>query len=191
MTTMDEKLAEFRRRYVERVAAAWDYHFGFALEQRGVISPIELLLLAALLDRGWEFPTSPEDGTRHFRLDQRGIDGPHDALLCEERQGDANRKALIFAQLPVALEDRSIRVDLAVIAPWGAFFAVELDGHDFHERMKEQATRDKSRDRLLTSSGWSPIRFSGSEVWRDPARCAEEINRLLFASRPQALEWQL
>lgn len=44
--------------------------------------------------------------------------------------------------------------------------AIECDGHDFHEKTKEQARRDKSRDRLLMANGIHTIRFTGSEVFR-------------------------
>ncbi len=47
-------------------------------------------------------------------------------------------------------------------------FIIECDGHDFHERTKEQATRDKSRDRRLQSLGYKVFRFTGSEIFRDP-----------------------
>jgi hypothetical protein len=45
---------------------------------------------------------------------------------------------------------------------------VELDGHDFHERTKEQASRDKRRDRDLSAIGVPVIRFSGSDIYKDP-----------------------
>lgn len=51
---------------------------------------------------------------------------------------------------------------------------VECDGHDFHERTKEQARRDRQRDRKLQSAGYRVLRFTGSEVWADPAKCARE-----------------
>ena len=47
--------------------------------------------------------------------------------------------------------------------------AIECDGHDFHERTKEQAARDKSRDRTLLSAGYPVMR---SEIWKDPVACA-------------------
>lgn len=56
--------------------------------------------------------------------------------------------------------------------------AVELDGHEFHERTKAQAARDKSRDRRLVAAGWSVLRFTGSEVWRDPFACVTEAFEL-------------
>jgi very-short-patch-repair endonuclease len=56
---------------------------------------------------------------------------------------------------------------------------VECDGHDYHERTKEQARRDRSRDRAMVSKGITVLRFTGSEIYRDPARCAEEVERLV------------
>ena len=51
---------------------------------------------------------------------------------------------------------------------------IECDGHDFHERTKEQARRDKQRDRFLQSMGMPVFRFTGSEIWRAPFHCASE-----------------
>ena len=58
---------------------------------------------------------------------------------------------------------------------------VECDGHDFHERTKEQAARDRKRDRDMTLSGYCVIRFTGSEIWRDPWQCAEDIYYQIIA----------
>lgn len=52
---------------------------------------------------------------------------------------------------------------------------VECDGHDFHERTKEQAAKDRSRDRDLTSNGHIIFRFTGSELFRDANACAEQV----------------
>ena len=46
--------------------------------------------------------------------------------------------------------------------------AVELDGHDFHEKTKEQAAHDKAKDRFLQAKGYHVARFTGAEVFRDP-----------------------
>lgn len=56
---------------------------------------------------------------------------------------------------------------------------VECDGHEFHERTKEQAKNDKSRDRHLQSLGYYVLRFTGSELWKDPKRCAREADEFL------------
>jgi len=53
--------------------------------------------------------------------------------------------------------------------------AIECDGHDFHERTKEQAARDRRRDRELTGAGFRVFRFTGSEIAKDPLACVQEI----------------
>jgi hypothetical protein len=52
---------------------------------------------------------------------------------------------------------------------------VECDGHDFHERTKEQAARDRSRDREGQLAGFTVFRFTGSELWRDAWGCAGKV----------------
>ena len=66
---------------------------------------------------------------------------------------------------------------LSVLRADGASVArlvVECDGHDFHERTKEQAARDRSRDRTLQARGITVMRFTGSELYRDPMKCVCE-----------------
>lgn len=58
---------------------------------------------------------------------------------------------------------------------------VECDGHDFHERTKEQAARDRARDRSLIADGYTVIRFTGSELHRDSYRCAKELEDLIYS----------
>lgn len=56
---------------------------------------------------------------------------------------------------------------------------VECDGHDFHDKTKEQAQRDKKRDRDLQAAGCHVFRFTGSEIWGDVFRCVEEVFEFL------------
>ncbi len=65
---------------------------------------------------------------------------------------------------------------------------IECDGHDFHERTKEQAQKDKSRDRQLTKNGFKVLRFTGSEIWADPFKCAEETLEILLTKPKDSLE---
>lgn len=51
---------------------------------------------------------------------------------------------------------------------------IECDGHNFHERTKAQAKRDRKRDRILQSLGYVVFRFTGSEIWRNPLQCANQ-----------------
>jgi len=84
----------------------------------------------------------------------------------------------VWLQPKLILRDRQIRLDFALLSST-AKIAVELDGHDFHERTKEQAIRDKSRDRELQLLGWKVVRFAGSEVCRDAAHCCFDLAKLL------------
>lgn len=69
------------------------------------------------------------------------------------------------------------RVDFTVSsADTKKVLVIECDGHDYHERTKEQAARDRKRDRTLTSLGYCVIRFTGSEIWRDPWQCAFDVS---------------
>lgn len=82
--------------------------------------------------------------------------------------------AHFFSQAQLA----GYRIDFVVILKLQSgprVFAIECDGHDFHERTKEQAASDRSRDRDLTARGITVIRFTGSEIWRDADRCVEEL----------------
>ena len=61
---------------------------------------------------------------------------------------------------------------------------VECDGHDFHDRTKEQAARDRARDRLMLSNGIKVVRFTGSEIWKDPFGCIFEIDTIIARLEP-------
>lgn len=80
----------------------------------------------------------------------------------------------LFVQHELRIEERSVRLDFALVGR-GVRLAIEVDGHDFHERTKEQAERDRSRDRALQRAGWTVLRFTGREVNRDAARCVAEV----------------
>lgn len=61
---------------------------------------------------------------------------------------------------------------------------VECDGHDFHERTKEQAATDKARDRALLAMGFAVMRFTGSEIWANPFIPAKEAIDYLMGRSP-------
>src|SRR5262249_21647095 len=75
--------------------------------------------------------------------------------------------------------------------------AIECDGHDFHERTRQQAWHDKRRDRFFASNSIFVMRFTGSEIIRDPDECARELYRatLFIGHGPSAhlkgVEWLL
>jgi very-short-patch-repair endonuclease len=51
---------------------------------------------------------------------------------------------------------------------------IECDGHAFHEKTKEQAKRDKERDRELQKLGYQVFHYTGSEIWADVFNSAND-----------------
>jgi very-short-patch-repair endonuclease len=58
-------------------------------------------------------------------------------------------------------------------------YIIECDGHDFHEKTKEQARKDKKRDRDLIALGYKVLRFTGSEIYNNYEDLIEEINKII------------
>jgi hypothetical protein len=69
-------------------------------------------------------------------------------------------------------------------------FGVEIDGHDFHERTREQALRDKSRDRSLLHAGLKLLRFTGSEVYHSVDTVLDEIGDFMFEEGKRVGLWK-
>lgn len=99
--------------------------------------------------------------------------------LALERSGDIT-DLVLKSQVEVTAKGQSYRLDFQVVPTYAGMFkqltnhsqhpliAIELDGHDFHERTKEQVALRNQRDRVLTSDGWTVWHFSGSELNADP-----------------------
>jgi hypothetical protein len=99
-------------------------------------------------------------------------------------------------QHEVEVDGRGYRLDIvfeasefsgpftSITGPLCPLIALELDGHEFHEKTKEQVTHRNRRDRDLQSAGWTVLHVSGSEFNRDPQRVTQEIY-----DRVSALFW--
>lgn len=127
-------------------------------------SPIEMRLLAAMMNCPYLL-----DGHSYARVVSSAVlEDYHDS------------ETLIVPQLQIG----RFRVDFGVAwyRPGAGLVtvAVECDGHDFHERTKQQAQRDKSRDRTLLASGWPVLRFTGSEIFQAADECADSIADAIF-----------
>jgi len=53
--------------------------------------------------------------------------------------------------------------------------AIEVDGHAFHERTREQVERRNERDRALQQAGWTVFHFSFTEMSARPEACILEV----------------
>jgi very-short-patch-repair endonuclease len=102
-------------------------------------------------------------------------------LVARYTEGDRDKK--IDAVLAPQVRIGPYRVDFLLAyrvntqdSMWeNKFVVVECDGHAFHERTKLQAAKDKARDRWLQHQGYKVLRFTGSEIWTNPYRCANEV----------------
>jgi very-short-patch-repair endonuclease len=65
------------------------------------------------------------------------------------------------------------RFDFA-ITNHGQSLIVEADGKDYHAGTAEQIAHDKARDRELLTMGIPTIRFTGSDIFKDPIGCAKQ-----------------
>ncbi len=98
-----------------------------------------------------------------------------------------NEGLSIITQFPID----QYRADFYMVAKLGDVttgVVVECDGHEFHERTKDQAKRDRSRDRAMALKGLTVIRFTGSEIHKDVADCAEEV--LQHLGIPHVKDWK-
>lgn len=55
------------------------------------------------------------------------------------------------------------------------YIIIECDGHDFHHKTKEQVERDNERDMRIKMFGYDVLRFSGSQIYKNPMKCANDI----------------
>jgi very-short-patch-repair endonuclease len=66
-------------------------------------------------------------------------------------------------------------VACGIIGEYPFSVGIEIDGHEWHEKTKEQVARDKTRDRFITIQGITLLRFSGSEIYRNINKCIDDV----------------
>lgn len=153
-----EQASEFAQGRLDNVLGDWED------AKKRCESPIEVRLLAAMMNSAYLL-----DGHSYARV-----------IFKSDVASYADAETLIVPQLEIG----RYRVDFGVA--WYrpesglVMVAVECDGHEFHEKTKEQAQRDKSRDRALMGMGWPVLRFTGSEIYRDASNCAESVADAIF-----------
>lgn len=101
------------------------------------------------------------------------------ASLQESCLGFCPEPFTLRTQVPVAAGQSRYRIDFQVVGSVGfeevpLKLAIELDGHEFHERTREQVELRNRRDRDLQSAGWKLLHFSFSEMQSDPEKCVTE-----------------
>lgn len=133
-------------------------------------SPIEKLLLAELFSdhRVHEFQVVFMGNSSSW---ERASAAPIPRFIHDETVYIYQQAKIGQYRADFLIHDCSVPLEIA--SP--RLMIVECDGHAFHERTKEQARRDKQRDRNFQSRGYKVLRFTGSEIFADPEAVANEI----------------
>lgn len=91
----------------------------------------------------------------------------------------------IEKQKEIQCENKKYRVDFCIPVIYknqeNKSFIIECDGHEFHQKTKEQVERDNTRMRDLQKQGYEVIRFSGTEIWHRPYKCASDILNIILS----------
>lgn len=89
-------------------------------------------------------------------------------------QDGSSRNLVIESQIDV--EGRRVDFVASVLGEdCPEYLIIECDGHEFHERTPKQAARDRNHDWALQNSGVKFRRFTGTQIWRDPCWCADQV----------------
>lgn len=144
-------------------------------------SPIERVLTMA-----WQ--ANPIEGISFF---SSTILWDAETLLAHDWPGSVEWVGSIQPQVTVGSYRADLYLQAFSIDNWGhkakitcqwLRLAIECDGHDFHEKTKDQARRDKRRDRWFQTHGITVLRFAGSEIWESPASCVDQVHDAFFAA---------
>jgi len=156
-------------------------------------SPIEVAMLYALIITGREMAAGVSYDLRGARLGE--FDESYWSDLCIAPQAQLGDYRVDFMVTYVEREfdwpERNEISDKGKVPEKKIArkqMIIECDGHDYHERTKEQARRDKERDRTLQSFGYLVYRYTGSEIWEDVFKCAHQAITTLKAEAMKSLQ---
>lgn len=145
---------------------------GHAYNGSATQSPIEDMLLGGLLWLHMDWAGFPS-------FDY--LSGPNEEDRPDDNTGLDGRPGVDYWLTPQA-EIAGYKADFLLWFRVGkevGGIVIECDGHAFHEKTKEQAARDKKRDREILKAGYPVLRFTGSEVFKDPLGCVEQVGEIL------------
>ena len=104
---------------------------------------------------------------------------------------DKKLNVLLSPHEPIPTDVASYTVDFFIVPEDTALenvkIAIELDGHEFHEKTQQQVRNDKVRERAIVQQGVTVLRFSGSEIVRNARGCVEEVEKFLRRTLRPAL----
>lgn len=177
-------------------------HFSFL----GTHGPTGFVVLNAIADVEEEIKWRQEQHQVAARVDKDGGVKQFAAWLREQGRSDEEVReaelhhwvlsmfspsSLFFvpqAGLPhIKVNGKKVRVDALVFASHRPSLRVviECDGFEWHGD-KQSFTADRQRDRALKEAGYEVLRYSGPEIWADPAAMGWDLHDKLCALRDAA-----
>lgn len=128
-------------------------------------SPIEQLLALALEENN---------------IGTMGIFNPFIDVLSIENQKEIDvsvtEKVRVDFLITVMYKNQGLSSQDGIVS-----FVVECDGHEFHQKTKEQVEKDNIRTRKLQLKGYEVLRFSGSEIYKSPYKVATDIIQIILS----------
>ena len=152
-------------------AADFNQIMSCLLIEREMHSPIEHLFYIAchVLCAAHHEEINPDP----FLTDDNKVDYPPGFFVVPQVEIGSYRVDFVITQNKKPSPYR--KTPLPIYAP----VIVEVDGHAFHDKNKEQRAREKTRDRFLVKEGYKVLHFTGSEVNADPFKVAFEALSLV------------
>ena len=114
------------------------------------------------------------------------------ALEIKAMQYEDSYEVSIWTQYDSFPIDKKYRADFYIRidnGPWHCLYGkklkeaellIECDGHQFHEKTKAQVKYRNERDLELKKAGYDILHFSGSQIYNEPMKCADEIFNYLI-----------
>ena len=90
------------------------------------------------------------------------------------------------AELPVAVNGKRFRIDLAIVSPTRKI-AIECDNTKAHG-IRSQILKDKIKDDLLRRAGWHVIRLKEKDIIENLDACVSWIARLIARDKSRAAD---
>jgi len=174
--------SDFVFAHIEKPDPLLAFHIGYAA---GLKKPIYINFLSyptetpgltanSLIDCSTSITVETDVLSEFFHIIMRDgwvCESPIEVVFMKEAYG-------ILPDLRSQHQINQYRIDFAIPSHR---LAIELDGHDSH-KTKEQRTHDASRDRFLIQSGWTVLRFTGSEVFKDTKGCVSQVLQIIKTS---------
>jgi very-short-patch-repair endonuclease len=145
----------------------------------GIESPIEQLMGAALLFwlKSREMAEWNSGRTKMFQVMPVGR---FEELNPDWQTRFGGRHGIqIHPQFPIGKYTADFFVEVVDWRQTHVMGVIECDGHDYHERTKQQAQHDKARDRYFQSLGLIVLRYTGSEIHKNPMKAAYSAMEIL------------